>query len=160
MRSFALGTIAAGLVGATLSCSDSTGTSARAGDVFALESIADQALPAVVVIGDYTSLEIVADTLRFDVVGYLEGTGTEIIVQRPTYPDAPPGENERTERPFEFRLVRGVIEIAFPCPDFGGLNSCIAPPHYRGFLTMEGIEFDLALYYPTPFRYRRVAAGR
>jgi hypothetical protein len=100
---------------------------------------------------------MVADTLRFDVVGSLQGTGTEIVVQRPTYPDTGPGENERVERQFQFRIVRGVVEIEFPCPDFAaGLTSCVAPPHYRGYLTMDGIEFDLALYYPTPFVYKRV----
>ncbi|HKS05977.1 MAG TPA: hypothetical protein VJR92_06655 [Gemmatimonadaceae bacterium] len=145
---------------AALSCDGSTSPSARNGDMFVLQSVAEQTLPAVVVVGDYTSWEIVADTLRFDAVGYLQGTGTEIVVQRATYPDAPPGENERAERQFQFSIVRGMIEIDFPCPDFAALNSCIAPPHYRGYLTMDGIELDLALNYPTPFVYKRIAGER
>lgn len=139
------------------SCDDATNNSVLTGEFFVLQSVADQSLPAVVVIGDYTSLEVVADTLRFR----NDGTGTEIFVRRPTYPDQPPGPDERIEHVFTYAVSQGTIDIAFTCPDFaaGSANSCLAPPHYRGYLTLDGIVFDMALYYAAPFRFTRKGAG-
>lgn len=140
---------------ALLSCDDATSNSNVVSDFFVLQSVADDPLPAVIVVGDYTSWEIVADTLRFR----NDGTGTEVVVRRPTYPDVGPGPNQREEHAFQYTLDRGVLDIVFTCPDFaaGNTTSCLAPPHYRGYLTMDGILFELALYYPTPFRFTRKA---
>jgi hypothetical protein len=120
-----------------------------------LVRVAGQPMPATIVVGDYTNIEIVGDTLSFGA----DGRGTEIFVSRPTYPDQPPGDPVREERAFQYRKVGNVIEIDFPCPDLaaGNTASCIAPPHYRGSVVNSiQINFDLALNYPTPLLFQRL----
>jgi hypothetical protein len=124
-------------------------------DSYVLVRVAGQPMPATIVVGDYTNIEIVGDTLSFGA----DGRGTEIFVSRPTYPDQPPGDPVREERAFQYRKVGNVIEIDFPCPDLaaGNTASCIAPPHYRGSVVNSiQINFDLALNYPTPLLFQRL----
>jgi hypothetical protein len=123
-------------------------------DSYVLVRVAGQPMPATIIIGNYTSLEVVADTMRFGADGY----GTEVFVSRPTYPSEPPGEPMREERTFQYRVRGNVIEIEFPCPDLAGgfTASCIAPPHYRGAMNSIQINFDVALNYPTPFLFQRL----
>src|SRR5436853_6551511 len=123
-------------------------------DSYVLVRVAGNPMPATIVIGDYTSIEIVGDTLTFGA----DGRGTEIFVSRPTYPNQPPGDPVREERAFQYTNEGNVIEIEFPCPDLaaGNTASCIAPPHYRGFVINSAqINFDLALNYPTPLLFQR-----
>src|ERR1043165_7843861 len=117
-------------------------------DSYVLVRVAGQPMPATIVVGNYTSMQIVADTMQFDG----DGRGTEVFVSRPTYPTEPPGDPVREERTFQYRVTGNVIEIEFPCPDLASNTaSCIAPPHYRGSMNQIQISFDLALNYPTPF---------
>lgn len=124
-------------------------------DQYALLQVAGQHMPATIVVGDYTSIEIVGDTMTFGA----DGRGTEIFVSRPTYPDQPPGPPVREVRTFQYRKIGNVIEIEFPCPDLaaGNTASCIAPPHYRGaVINSIQIKFDQALGYPTPLLFQRL----
>ena len=124
-------------------------------DQYVLVRVAGQPMPATIVAGDYTSVEIVGDTMTFGP----DGRGTEVFVSRPTYPDQPPGAPVREERIFQYRKVGNVIEIEFPCPDLaaGNTASCIAPPHYRGsVINSIQINFDQALSYPTPMLFQRL----
>ncbi len=137
---------------------DDDGTSPRlsvAPDSYVLVRVAGQPVPATIVVGDYTSVEIVGDTMSFGP----DGGGTEVFVSRPTYPNQPPGDPVREYRTFQYRRVGNVIEIEFPCPDLaaGNTASCIAPPHYRGSIVNSiQINFDLALSYPTPMLFQRL----
>jgi hypothetical protein len=124
-------------------------------DSYALVRVAGQPMPATIIIGDNTSIEIVGDTMRFGT----DGRGTQIFVSRQTFPNQPPGDPVREERTFQYRKTGNVLEIDFPCPDLGAGNtaSCIAPPHYRGsVINSIQISFDLALNYPTPMLFQRL----
>jgi hypothetical protein len=124
-------------------------------DSYVLVRVAGQPMPATIVAGDYTNIEIVGDTMSFGA----DGHGTEVFVSRQTYPDQPPGEPVREERTFQYRKVGNVIEIDFPCPDLaaGNTASCIAPPHYRGsVINSIQINFELALSFPTPLLFQRL----
>jgi hypothetical protein len=140
------------------SCRDATDPPVEPAEEYVLRSVAGAALPATIANGGATGWQIVADTMRFRA----DGTGTEIFIWRTVMTGQPPAEPEREERSFHFSLKPGgVIEIELPCPDFqsGHTASCIAPPHFRGTVDAEGIEFDFALSYPTPFRYERIAGS-
>jgi hypothetical protein len=123
-------------------------------DAFVLRSIAGDPVPADIVTGESTSIEIVADTMRFNA----DGRGEEVVITRSVAQGELPGEPEREVRPFQYQVVDGRVEIEFPCPDFlaGNTASCMIPPHYQGALTPNEIRFDVALNYPTPFRFERV----
>jgi hypothetical protein len=139
-------------------CGDDEGTRPTlffAPDSYALVRVAGDPMPATIVVGDFTSIEIVGDTLTFGT----DGRGSQIFVSRPTFPDQPPGPPVREERAFTYRKVGNVLEIEFPCPDLaaGNTASCIAPPHYRGsVINSIQINFDLALGYPTPLLFQRL----
>lgn len=139
-------------------CDDDDGTTPTlffAPDSYVLVRVAGQPMPATIVAGDYTDIEIVGDTMSFGA----DGRGTEIVVTRPTHPGQPPGDPVREERAFQYRKVGNIIEIEFPCPDLaaGNTASCIAPPHYRGaVINSIQINFDLALSYPTPMLFQRL----
>jgi hypothetical protein len=45
------------------------------------------------------------------------------------------------------------IEITLVCPD---LALCVAPPHFVGSASAEGLFFATALNYATPLQYERV----
>lgn len=124
-------------------------------DSYALVRVAGDPMPATIVVGDYTDIEILGDTLQFGP----DGNGTEIVVTRQVYPDQAPGEPVREERAFQYRINGTALEIEFPCPDLaaGNTASCVAPPHYRGsVINSIQINFDLALGYPTPLLFQRL----
>jgi hypothetical protein len=131
---------------------DSDSTEPGTSDLFVLRTVSGNPLPVALMVGDYTNIDILADTIRFG----LNGTGVEVFVTKTTYADDPVGEVNRLERPFQYRMVNGTIEIEFPCPGLAANTaSCIAPPHYRGRLEGGTINFDFALGYPTPMLFEK-----
>jgi hypothetical protein len=123
-------------------------------DSYVLVRVAGDPMPATIIVGGNTSIEILGDTMKFGA----DGRGTEIVVTRQTNPGQPADQPVREEREFQYRKVGDVIEIEFPCPDLAGNTaSCIAPPHYRGLVINSiQINFDLALSYPTPLLFQRL----
>jgi hypothetical protein len=134
---------------------DPTGVDWRNGTAFTLESVNGRALPAVYIVGDYTSWEIVADTM----VLRPDGTGTHVAISRPVYPNVPAGQANRIVTDFTYTLAQDRLEITLECNDvvlLARAASCVAPPHFAGTLSSDGITFDIALSYPTPARFTRI----
>jgi hypothetical protein len=136
---------------------DPVGPLAGDGELYVLRSVAGDDVPALILVGDYTSWEVVADSilLRDD------GTGRQVVVRRAVYPDAPAAESVREVIDFEYQMDGTRITVSLPCADSpAATNSCLAPPHYSGTRADGAITFDLVLGYLTPFVFERVSPPR
>ncbi len=72
------------------------------------------------------------------------------------YESAPAAPRRRREAgSFDYVRQGDRIEISLPCDD-QVLALCVAPPHFVGSVTADGLVFDQALSYRTPLRYQRV----
>ena len=122
---------------------------AGTGAVYVLRSVAGATLPAVWISNESVTVTVRADTIRL----FSGGRGGRIVVAEyeEAVPSAPRVRRETADLDFARRGDR--IELAFVCPD---LALCVAPPHFLGRVTPEGLVFDHALTYRTPLRYERV----
>jgi hypothetical protein len=114
-----------------------------------LRSVGGEPLPMV-----WISNESVAITVRADPIRMRDGsTGDRVVVQeyQEALPSAPAVRRETADFEFVQRVDR--IELSFVCP---GLALCVAPPHFVGRVTADGIVFDEALNYRVPLCYERV----
>lgn len=108
--------------------------------------------PPPVVGNQAANLVVLGDTIRLESDGTGVETGMELVIDA----TLPAGEAKRQyERPFNYRLIGGRIEVEFPCP-IHALMLCAAAPHYVGALTGEALEFSYALYYRTPLVFQRI----
>lgn len=116
--------------------------------VYVLRSVVGTSLPAVLVSHDHYHAVITADTIFL----HDDGTGAALSTKRVTE-DAP----ERTDRDhaaFTYKVTGQRLTAEIPCL---GLMLCMAPPHYTGTLSADGLELDLALNYRVPMRYAKVS---
>ena len=118
-------------------------------DVYVLERVGSDALPAVSDSNAYTRFRVLADTLRLR--ADRTGTRTGLV----EYEALQNGDGTPQELPvawdFTFEVVLGRVEIAFVCADSA---SCIAPPHYVARLQKSGLRVDYALGGRVPLIYR------
>src|SRR5438309_8738627 len=142
-RSFArpvilLATLAAGCR-APFSPSDVAGT-------YALKRIANDPLPTML----FTSgLDVAADTLRLNADGY--GTRVFVLNIDPRYAGHDSG---RREGDFQFIIVKGHIELTFPCPR----NETCIPIRMKLRPWPDGLLADSASGQRIPLIYARVAS--
>jgi len=118
--------------------------------VYVLRSIAGQSLPAVIVSHESYHALMVADTIFL----HADGTGGASQVKRVTE-DPKDGERIRSEQiAYMYKLAGDRLTVEIPC---GPLASCLAPPHYAGTLSSNGLDLDLAINYRVPLHYEKVA---
>jgi hypothetical protein len=114
---------------------------------YVLQTVAGEALPAIVDSNSYDFLRVVADTLRFTADG--RGTRAEVVESEPSNGGAPTGPM-RWEQSFRFSVAHGWIAITFDCPP----NAlCAAPPHVVARPTANGLRVDFALTSRVPQTY-------
>ena len=120
-----------------------------AGNRYVLRSAAGDPLPTVWIENESVVVEVLADTISLGD----RGRGRRMVVQRYREHSAstPTVARELVELSYTRRDDR--IEIALACPD---LALCVAPPHFVGGVTADGLVFGAALNYATPLRYERV----
>jgi hypothetical protein len=143
------------VVGAAAACASNgdpltpDGGVVGAGVVYVLRSVAGAPLPAVWIRSESVTITVRADTIRL----FSGGRGGRIVVAE--YDEAVPSDPRvrRETADLEFARTGDRIELSFACPD---LALCVAPPHFLGRVTPEGLVFDHALNYRTPLRYQRV----
>ena len=133
---------------ACFGCSDPV-EPADVADVYVLERVGSDPLPAVYDSNAYVRVRVLADTLRLRA----DGTGTrtglleyEALQNGDGAPQAVPVAQD-----FAFEVVLGRVEIAFVCADWA---SCIAPPHYIARPQPSGLRVDYALGGRVPLIYR------
>lgn len=139
-------------LGAAASCDDSPVSPVSGpGELFVLRTIDGDALPAPAVVTDGYALELVADSLLLRP----DGTGREVRVGRQTSSGVT--EQVREIVDFEYTRVGDSIAVTVPCNDgLVGSASCIAPPHYAGRRTPDGISFDFWVGFQTPMVFELV----
>jgi hypothetical protein len=150
----ALSRLAVLLLGAGLpaACSEPLGPRGFVG-TYALQNVAGDALPALLLENDYVIVRVLADTLRFAAHG--RGTGVQVLESGPPT-GASPTSPVRWEYAFGFRVVEDRIEIAFDCPPGA---DCAAPPHVVARPIPGGLRADFALIYRVPQTYARVSSS-
>lgn len=118
--------------------------------LYVLRSAGGAAIPAVWISNESVTVTVVADTIRLRA----DGRGDRVLVEeyREATPFAPPTRREAGT--FDYTRRGDRIEISLRCPD---LALCVAPPHFVGRVTADGLVFDRALNYRTPLRYERVS---
>lgn len=117
--------------------------------VYVLRSAGDAPVPAVWISNPSVTITVLADTIRLREGG--QGERALVERYREDTPFAPGVRREGTD--FEYERREDRIAISLPCPD---LASCVAPPHFVGRISNDGLVFDRALNYRTPLRYERV----
>lgn len=146
----------------TASCS--SGTQPRVRDVFVLESIAGEALPALEHVNAACGIVLVADTI----VLFDDGTATRNTARDvPSYSGAvdpltcePAASSPRTRsvtrQSFLYHLDANAITFDFPCNDTA---ACLPPSVVGGTLSDAGLVIDLSYNARIPLVYVRLAAG-
>ena len=76
-----------------------------------------------------------------------------MTVQRYREASGPEPFVRREESALTFVRSGDRIEIALVCPD---LALCVAPPHFVGRASADGLFFATALNYAAPLQYERV----
>jgi hypothetical protein len=133
-----------------LGCGDSLAPEDLRG-VYVLRSIAGEPLPTVAGGNEWLTIHALADTLRFG----SDGRGTRSVVQETvTHADGARSGRAHGQQEFFYHIVRGRVEIGFPCPPNA---NCMPPPHLvarraAGGLTVEAPRQTLR----APMRYARV----
>ncbi|MGH7631933.1 MAG: hypothetical protein ACREOF_21570 [Gemmatimonadales bacterium] len=120
-----------------------------AGAGYVLRSAGDALVPAVWISNESVTVTVVADTIRLRE----GGRGDRVLVEK--YQEETPMAPRTRREAGGFDYVRrgDRIEITLPCAD---MASCVAPPHFVGRITPDGLVFERALNYRTPLRYERV----
>ena len=120
------------------------------GAVYALRMAAGATVPAVWLSNEYVTITVVADTIRLR----KRGEGKRVLVERYQESTQSAARTRREAGTFAYERRGDRIAISLPCPD---LALCVAPPHFVGRFTEDGIIFDQAINYRTPLRYERVS---
>jgi hypothetical protein len=120
-----------------------------AGGTYVLRAVAATAPPTVWISNESVSITVLADTLILDG----RGQGRRVAVQRYREASVPEPFVRREEAALSYVRRGDRIEITLACPD---LALCIAPPHFVGRGTSNGLLFETALNYAAPLRYERV----
>lgn len=135
---------------AGLSCADPSGPS-KAGQVYVLDRVGPDSLPAVYYSDDTFLVRMLADTLRL----FEDGSGTRTSLLE--YEVLPGGSGTPGEVPvaseFTYELKHWRLEIVFECADTG---ACIAPPHFIARLSSGELRVEYALGGRVPLIYRVV----
>ncbi len=129
---------------------DDQGESGGLAGLYVLRSLAGSPPP---VVGNLAAnLVVIGDTIRLGSGGSGIERGVELAIDE----TLPEGEiKRRYAREFSYRRSGSRIEVDFACPT-DALILCIAPPHFVGRLTAEGLEFTYSVLYRTPLVYERV----
>ena len=120
------------------------------GGTYVLRTVAATAPPTVWISNESVSITILADTLTLDD----RGQGRRVTVQRYREASGPEPFVRREESALTYVRRGDRIEIELACPD---LALCVAPPHFVGRVTSDGVLFTTALNYAVPLRYERVS---
>ena len=115
---------------------------------YVLRTVAATAPPTVWISNESVSVTILADTLILDD----RGQGRRVTVQRYREASGPEPFVRREESALTYVRRGDRIEIGLACPD---LALCVAPPHFVGRVTSDGVLFTTALNYAVPLRYER-----
>jgi hypothetical protein len=121
-----------------------------AGGTYVLRAVAATAPPTVWISNESVSITILADTFMLRD----RGQGRRIAVQRYREASGPESSVRREESALTYARRGDRIEIGLACPD---LALCVAPPHFVGRVTSDGLLFTTALNYAVPLRYERVS---
>lgn len=140
------------LLAACMACKDALRPTDVA-DVYVLERVASDRVPAVIHDEPTLRITLLADTLRL----LPNGSGTRIEVRR--YEQLGGAISDPADHVIEYDLTFTTedrrIEVAFACLDTA---SCIGPPHLIGKPTDEGLRFFYAVSSPVPLIYREVGS--
>jgi hypothetical protein len=132
------------LFGAAPGCADSLGP--LDGDLYVLESIAGDPVPAPYVEDLGSDHRIVADSMSFAA----NGSG----IRRTVYDeDAADGGSYTQQEEFTYTRAGNRIEIWFECADTA---MCIAGPHLAGDIGDAAITFDVSVRTRKPLAFRRL----
>ena len=116
------------------------------GDLFVLESIAGQNLPALYEFEGGTSFRILSDTMALGANGRGE--------RRSVY-ESYQGTRRSERIAFGYTLAGTQLDISLDCPDAA---TCVAPPHYTGTTTTAGLTITASKIARVPWVYRRLTS--
>ena len=114
------------------------------GDLYVLESIAGQNLPALYEFEGGTSFRILSDTMALGASGRGE--------RRSVY-ESYQGTKRAERIAFDYTLTGTQLAISVDCPD-GAI--CVAPPHYTGTTTTTSLTITASKVARVPWVYRRL----
>ncbi|MGH7638688.1 MAG: hypothetical protein ACREOK_13655 [Gemmatimonadaceae bacterium] len=145
-----------------LAAACSSGTEPGVRDVFVLQSIAGETLPALEHVNAACGVILVADTI----VLFEDGTATRSTARDiPSYSGAvdpltcepaasSPRKRRLTRQAFLYNLDANVISFDFPCNDTA---SCVPPSVTGGTLSDTGLIIDMSHIARTPMVYVALA---
>ncbi len=117
---------------------------------YVLRSAGGAAVPVVWISNESVTITVVADTMRLRE----GGQGRRVLVEEYREETPPAPRMHREAGRFDYTRRGDRIEISLPCAD---MASCVAPPHFVGRITPDGLVFEQALNYRVPLRYERVS---
>ena len=121
--------------------------------IYALQSVANKALPAEVFTNEYGRVVAIADTLFL----FGNGKGTNLTVERVFDESQPQGTVYRFESALNYTLDGNRMAVEFICNDVIALAACAAPPHLKGAFDGSALNFDFAMMQRVPQRFTKVA---
>jgi hypothetical protein len=118
------------------------------GELYVLESIGGDPLPAAYAVNQVSDHRILADTVAFAA----NGTG----VRRTTYDDdAVNGGSYVRDTEFTWAEAGGRVNVSYRCPN-DVLADCLPAPHLSGPRTNAALTFDQSAVSRAPLVYRRL----